>query len=69
MCKREPTLKHSNSYHRESCDYYSAFNNELYKSDCSECVKAGRLCSKPKNEYYLNFLPPEYFQIGEEDEV
>ena len=50
-CLRNPTLAHGNHYHRPSCPYYSDYSGleDVFDSNCYNCVKAGKLCQKPKN--------------------
>jgi len=49
-CFRSPTLVHGNHYHRPECRHYFDPGSEadVYKEDCTECKKLGKLCNPPE---------------------
>lgn len=60
-CLRGPTLSHGNHYHREDCNYYSAYNGaDKMVKDCPECKKLNKLCPRP-----MKLKIPRRFQENE----
>ncbi len=57
-CKRGPILAHGNHYHRVGCKHYAQFENDEFKKDCAECIKAGEVCKRPTS-LIEGRIPPE----------
>ena len=77
-CLRSPTIEHGNHYHRKDCKHYSpwidkdgkeVFDDKVEKK-CSECVRLGKLCERPKQtirEFYVENKALEYLEIVVEE--
>ena len=50
-CLRSPTTFHGNHYHRRACPFFSDYdgNDDTYDPKCPECLRAKKLCSRPKD--------------------
>ena len=70
---RAPTIRHGNHYHRKDCPFYNPYvdqnGNDIYddkiEKQCPECVKAGKLCERPKmtTEEFYKHLKIDQFII------
>ena len=73
-------MEHGNHYHRKECRNYSPWIDkegsevldDKFEMKCSECVRLGRLCERPKlsiREFYVENKALEYLELLEEEKL